>query len=622
MAEAARDRSAEEAQDSSQEKERAKPELRIVREASPEEAEGMIDKMVEEFESTADAGTTEMRQEGTALNDFAEKQGLALNAEEANDNASITERAEAAADTLKSEVAAATSPAADAEAKLRGLEAQYKTATGDQKKALERQLEEATAAWQEALAATKKAEAAPAEAKAEAKVIPDFGQLLEHLSPEAQKKAADNFANADETSYGGMVSKQMTQDGVVRMGYKDGTIVETFPGGEKRSNLPEATGAERIPSLPDWAQEAQPDAAALTAEEASDIEAAGLLVLEGDLVQDKEELAKMAPGSPEAQKMASRIATTENAIGRKNTPDGLKTEIAAVGAMMDAEEAAMKDAPEGEKAMHAARLEDLGSQADALTERLVQAEKAPAAEPAAATVVEQQTKVPEHAPASERKARMLQLENRMRELEEQKKTLTTAEARSAIDRQMQEATEEWDDLREGWSDSDEKNVLEETQKEMKASRIQALENTMRELEGRLKGSSSPDEKAAISRELEAATQEWDRLRKESNEPSAPEAVAEAAAIVAAAETLAVAEKTPDAEKTAEQKEQVKAAEEVIATKSPTGKAAKKTKYLPPGGDYSKGGGGGDKGEKGGLGKKLEDAWDKAQKFFGGWTGIK
>ncbi|HTK04915.1 MAG TPA: hypothetical protein VL500_04985 [Candidatus Eisenbacteria bacterium] len=626
MAEAARDLSRQEAQDESKETERAKPELRIVREASPEEADGMLDKMVEEFESTADSGTQEMRQDAAAFGDFAEKQG-GLNAEEANDNNAITERAEAAATTLKSEIAAATGPAADAEAKLRGLEAQYKTASGDQKKALERQMEEATAAWQEALAAAKKTETAPAESapaatKTEAKIVPDFGQLLEHLSPEAQKLAADNFANADETSYGGMISKGMTPDGVVRVGYKDGTIVETFPGGQKRSNRPEATGAERIPSLPDWAKEAENDAD-------SGVEGS-LLLLEDELVQDKEELYALESGAgvqgSEARRaeLRGRIKNVEAAIARKNTPDGLSKEIADLNRMIADQEADLNLAPESEKAGYVDRIEGLKAQIGTLEDRkAVLGANERAADYAEAIAPDKAAeKAPERAPASERKARMQQLETTMRELEEKKKAAGTPDEKSAIDRQMQEATDEWDGLRKDWTAEDEKNVLEETQKEMKANRILALEASMREMEGRLKAASSPDEKAAIGRELESATREWDALRKESDQPSAPEAVAEAVAVAAAAETLAAAEKTPDAEKTEEQKEQVKAAEEVIATKSPAGKAAKKTKYAPPGGDYSKGGGGGDKAEKSGMGKKLEEAWGWAQKFFGGWTGIK
>lgn len=537
-----------------------KPELRLVeREMSPAEAEGALGEMGKTMEDTADRSTQDMVAAAKEMNEMGLKYGAGLTAEEANDNRGIVAKAEAAAATLKSEVAIATGADAvgAAEAALRALEAQYKTASGDTKRALEKQIDQATKDWEAARAAApakKEAteslvpevdEAAPASGErattAEAKVVVNFDDLLTTLSPEARKMASDNFANADETSYGGMVSKQMTPDGVVRVGYKDGTIVETFPGGQKRSNRPEATGAERIPELPAYLQEAAPMYPGMTQEEIDDIDRGDLMVLESDLEMDKEELASVTDAARREQ-LQSRINAAQDAISRKSTPDGLRAGIAAVDAHIADATAAMNAAPQEERSTHQQQIDQYNAQKAELSRRLELAAAAAIATEAAKEANEEAERAA--AEKAERQKQILALEVKMRELEKQ---------------------------------------YEDAKKE-----------------------SNPDKKAAIERELETTTREWDRLRAE-----------DAAADVKVEET---ADTAVDATAEAKEATAAVAAAEAAPAAAPAAPSGKKKKQDKPQGQmYDGSKGPGEKKPGTDWGKKAGEIWDWAEKFFGGWT---
>lgn len=480
-----------------QEAEPAKPELRAVeREMSPDQADSLIDRMVEEYEETADETTKEMATEARAIDELSDKEGIALTAEETNDNARITTETDAAAGKLRTEIAAAFgSDVAGLESQLRSLdqelEAAVKGGDGTKVKELEARREQVDAERKQMMAK----DVAPKEAAKgpEASVVLDFGQLLDHLSPEAQKAAAKNYEEADETAYGGLASKEMTPDGVVRLGYKDGTITEVSPGGETRSNLPGATGVERMPE--------EGGAAALTAEKAA---------------------------------------------------------------------------------------------------------------------VEQE-KAPEKPPALERKARMLQLEEQMRGLEQKRKDAETPEAKLAAEQDLEKATKEWDALRKDWTEADEKNALEAFQKEMKQKRILDLENEMRELEKQYAKAESPDQKAAIARDLEARTKEWDSLRRADTGKSEPAAVEQAAALVAAAETIAAAAGTmADSTEKTQEVEKAKEAEQAALQKGPSSIAAA-SHAGEGGGSHGGGGGGGGGKDDGQFFKKVAEEWTYWEKLLGGWA---
>lgn len=618
MAEPAYDRSQEMAPPS-QEGGRAKPELRLVgaEEVSPEQADSLIDRMVEEFEETADETTKEMAAEAKALDELSEKEGVALTAEESGDNAQLAERTELAAGKLRTEIAAAFgTDVAGLESQLRSLdqelEAAVKGGDGAKVKELEARREQVDAERKQLMAAEAAAKEAP---KApEASVVLDFGQLLGHLPPEAQKAAAKHYAEADEEAYGGIASKGMTPDGVVRLGYKDGTIVEVFPGGETRSNLPGATGAERIPSPTEWMNESEP------ANDTS-FEKTGLLVLEEDLMRDKEELYALESGKAPANdarnaELRARIKEMEATIDRKSTPEGLAKEIEAMKKLVADEEADMNLAPEEERGMFASRIDHWNSQVKELEGR------AEAKRTAEAGV--EKEKAPEKPPALERKARMLQLESQMRELEQKRKDAATPEAKAEAERALEAATQEWDALRKDWTEEDEKNALEAFEQEAKRQKMLALENRMRDLERQYAEAGSPDAKAAVARELEAATREWDALRKAETGKAEPAAVEQAAALVAAAETIAAAAgaMADTAEKSAEV-EKAKEAEKAALAKSPSSIAYGSHEGGSGGGSHGGGGGGG--GSHGGKGgesqfwKKAQEEWSYWEKLLGGWA---
>lgn len=163
---------------------------------------------------------------------------------------------------------------------------------------------------------------------------------------------------------------------------------------------------------------------------------------------------------------------------------------------------------------------------------------------------------------------------------------------------------------EAASEADAEAEKAAAEKAERQKKILALEAKMRDLEKQYedaKKEGNPDKKAAIERELETTTREWDKLRAE-----------DAAADVKVEET---ADTAVDA--TAEAKEAtaaVAAAESAPVAKaaSTSGKKDKKSKpQRPPMVDGSKGHGEQRPGRD--WGKTLGEAWNWAEKFFGGWV---
>jgi hypothetical protein len=204
----------------------------------------------------------------------------------------------------------------------------------------------------------------------EARERRDLEAMLAGLAPEVAAMAMRHYQEADESSYGGIASKGMTPDGTVRLSYADGTIVEVLPGGQKRSNRPEATGLERIPSLAESAPPAE------TQEDLhGDLESVPLLDLESELARDDDEIGALKSGvqSPDTiertQLLLLRVRAVEAVVKRKRTPEGLSDEIAATRRRIAETEGDLNLAPEEERAIYADMIDRMAAQVETLQER-------------------------------------------------------------------------------------------------------------------------------------------------------------------------------------------------------------------------------------------------------------